>query len=486
MRHLIKLFALAFLFAWAASSQAQTFPPGLKISAMPTHNSAEVDSAYAPILVNGQNRKAFVYLLSKKRIDSLVGAVQVITGTPSIPTSRLLTINGVTYDLTADRTWTISTMTNPTTTTGDMIYRDGFGNLVRLPIGATNQMLKSNGAGSVPVWSSDFFWGGKWGVISTISSASTSLSTGQPIIRYVGVGGTLTLPSSANTNGIFLKNAGTGTVTVQRLGVDQISTGSHSALVTSFTLPVGQSVYMYPYPTGGAVAPNNIWEVLFYNTSSGGGTTNASDLTSGTLADARLSTNIPRLNGANTWTGSNIFNSSTSIGDISATELGYLNNVTSNIQDQINNITGGETVTRLSSNQVNDNAVANTLEDVTGLSFPVVSGNTYEFEFTVFYTADASTTGSRWTLDGASASQIFYESRYNFDATSFSWATRNAYNQPSGTSSGSSTTANMAFVKGTIVASATGSVQLRFASEVAGSAITALANVSYVKHKKIN
>jgi hypothetical protein len=473
------LFLAIAIIITHATAHAQAI--GVKISALPTHSSAETDSAFVPILVNGMNKKAYVYLLAKKRLDSLVQAINVITGTPGVPSSRLLTINGVTYDLTADRTWSISTMTNPTTTTGDMIYRDGFGNLVRLPIGATNQMLKSNGPGSVPVWSSDFFWGGKWGLISTISSASTSLSTGQPIIRYVGVGGTLTLPSSANTNGIFLKNAGTGTVTVQRLGVDQISTGSHSALVTSFTLAVGQSVYMYPYPTGGAVAPNNIWEVLFYSIPAGGGGSNdASTLTTGTLADARLSANIPRLNGANNWTGSNTLSTNTSIGTVDATEISHIDGVTSNIQQQL----GG--LVRLTSNVVNNNATANTLENVTGLAFPVVSGGAYEFEFTVFYNADASTTGSRWTIDGPSTSAINYESRYNFDATGFSWAVRNAYNLPTGTSSGSGTNGNMAFIKGVVVASASGSVQLKFASEVSGAAITALANVSYVKYRKIN
>ena len=43
----------------------------------------------------------------------------------------------------------------------------------------------------------------------------------------------------------------------------------------------------------------------------------------------------------------------------------------------------------LATDQINANAVANTLADVTGLSFPVVSGQPYRFKFTVCYDAAA-------------------------------------------------------------------------------------------------
>ena len=49
----------------------------------------------------------------------------------------------------------------------------------------------------------------------------------------------------------------------------------------------------------------------------------------------------------------------------------------------------------LASDVTNANAVANTIADVTGLSFPVVAGQTFQFEFFIDYTAAATTTGSR-------------------------------------------------------------------------------------------
>ena len=149
---------------------------------------------------------------------------------------------------------------------------------------------------------------------------------------------------------------------------------------------------------------------------------------------------------------------------------------------------GGSTFVILGSDVTNNNASANTLEDVTGLSFAVTSGETYRFKFWVEYTAAASTTGSRWTISGPTTTNLAYTQQNNLDGASFQWASRSAYNQGN-LSSGSTTTANftnVAVVEGVIVPSANGTVQLRFASEISSSAITAKAGSSYLEWRKIN
>lgn len=132
----------------------------------------------------------------------------------------------------------------------------------------------------------------------------------------------------------------------------------------------------------------------------------------------------------------------------------------------------------LSSDVVNDNATPNTIADVTGLSFPVTAGHTYSFEFRIPYTAAATATGSRWSINGPAKTFLCYASEYSLAATT---TTRNAnnisYDLPAGSNatSAGTTSGNMAFIWGVITPSADGDVIARFASEVASSAITAKA-----------
>jgi len=92
--------------------------------------------------------------------------------------------------------------------------------------------------------------------------------------------------------------------------------------------------------------------------------------------------------------------------------------------NQGNNTIGSAlTAVVLGSDVTNNNAVANTIQDVTGLSFPVVAGNTYSFEFNIIYTAAATTTGSRWSINGpASPTILCYTSEYSLAATTTIWS----------------------------------------------------------------
>ena len=125
---------------------------------------------------------------------------------------------------------------------------------------------------------------------------------------------------------------------------------------------------------------------------------------------------------------------------------------------------------------VNNNATANTLADVTGLSFDVTSGVRYWFRFIIPYTAAAATTGSRWSINGPATTLLFYRSTYTLTVTSETLnAALTAYNLPVTCNATSVAAGSVAFIEGVVQPSANGIVIARFASEVTLSAITAKA-----------
>jgi len=148
--------------------------------------------------------------------------------------------------------------------------------------------------------------------------------------------------------------------------------------------------------------------------------------------------------------------------------------------------TGGaaETVI-ITSDVVNAEAVADTTTDVTGLEFPVVSGSTYWFNFTIIYTAEAGTTGSLWTINGPATTLLGYRNIWSLTASTVTTNNQTTYNAPTTSNSATARTAgNIASIEGFITPSADGTVIARFASEVALSAITAKAG-SFVQYQKV-
>ena len=133
------------------------------------------------------------------------------------------------------------------------------------------------------------------------------------------------------------------------------------------------------------------------------------------------------------------------------------------------------TLVTLTSDVVNNAAAQNTLQDVTGLSFPVIAGNTYRFYAMIPYTSAQTNNGSRWTISGPAVSFVSYVSRYP-DNEVVNYC--GAFNLPTGCSVGSIATANIAIIQGVIRPSANGTVQVRFASENGAVAITAKAGAS--------
>jgi hypothetical protein len=128
-----------------------------------------------------------------------------------------------------------------------------------------------------------------------------------------------------------------------------------------------------------------------------------------------------------------------------------------------------------------------TIANVTGLSFNVIAGNTYKFRFFIAYTSAATTTGSRWSINGPAATFLYYFSNYSLTATAM---TNNqglsGYNLPAAANASSAATgSNIAIIEGIIRPSANGTLIARFASEVSGNAITAKTG-SLVEYRQIN
>jgi len=130
----------------------------------------------------------------------------------------------------------------------------------------------------------------------------------------------------------------------------------------------------------------------------------------------------------------------------------------------------------LAADVVNNNAILNTLQDVTGMSFAVTAGETYWFEFVIDYTAPTTATGSRWTLNGPAIRRLAFTSEYSLTATTKTVNNLIAYQQPAACNATSGqATGNIATVWGLFTPEANGALQLQFASETANTAITAKA-----------
>lgn len=152
-------------------------------------------------------------------------------------------------------------------------------------------------------------------------------------------------------------------------------------------------------------------------------------------------------------------------------------------------ITKGLRIVKLNSDVTNNNATPNTMADVTGLSASVTSGVTYYFKFTIYYTAAAGSTGSRWSINGPSATLIHYTTKW---PTSNTGLTENygcnAYDLPAvaNASTPAQSNSGTAIIEGFITPSADGTLIARFASEIASSAIVAKANTSHLLIIPIN
>ena len=134
-----------------------------------------------------------------------------------------------------------------------------------------------------------------------------------------------------------------------------------------------------------------------------------------------------------------------------------------------------------------------TLVDVTNLSFAVAANKTYKFKFVIYYTANATGTGARFTINGPTfaANGLYYTTSANI-ATTGGWAVQPQIAYNSGTALGSSytTALNLCIMEGTVATTASGTVIARFLTETASTTtITVLGTgglISYVEWEQLN
>jgi hypothetical protein len=127
-----------------------------------------------------------------------------------------------------------------------------------------------------------------------------------------------------------------------------------------------------------------------------------------------------------------------------------------------------------------------TLSDVTGLSFPVTSGKSYWFRFTIAATSPATSTGWGWSINGPAISYLGYHSFYPSSTTTLLYNNGlSTYDNPSTATGNTVITPGIIYIEGIITPSANGTLIARFRSETAGQAITAKAG-SVVFYQQMN
>lgn len=161
--------------------------------------------------------------------------------------------------------------------------------------------------------------------------------------------------------------------------------------------------------------------------------------------------------------------------------------VKTSINQGNNALISGEGLAILGADVTNNNAVANSIADITGLSIPVVNGQRLAFEAWIRYTAAATTTGARFTVNGPAFNELTYNNEYSLTTLSKTNNQSNlAYDLPAASNASSGATGgNLAIIRGIIRPTADGSLQFRFASEIASSAIVAKAG-SFAKYWNLN
>jgi hypothetical protein len=107
--------------------------------------------------------------------------------------------------------------------------------------------------------------------------------------------------------------------------------------------------------------------------------------------------------------------------------------------------------------------------DVTGLSFSVVSGKTYVFDFLIIADADATTTGIDVSCNGPTATVLNYTAEYWSTATATAVRGSDTYNFNTASAGSAGTARRIYRVTGILRPSADGTLSARIKREAAGS-----------------
>ena len=141
----------------------------------------------------------------------------------------------------------------------------------------------------------------------------------------------------------------------------------------------------------------------------------------------------------------------------------------------------------LTTDVTNSNASANTMQDITGLSFPVTSGKTYWFRFVILFTSAAAGNGNRFSINGPATSFLAYQSLQISSTTTagLNISGMTSYDLPALSSATSPIVGGSPWLEGIATFSASGTLIGRFASELANTAIVAKAG-SVVYYKQLD
>lgn len=120
-----------------------------------------------------------------------------------------------------------------------------------------------------------------------------------------------------------------------------------------------------------------------------------------------------------------------------------------------------------------DSAGVNTFINLSQMSFDVVSGGFYYFRGVIFYTSPITTTGSGWTIDGPTNNFVNYRTENTLTGTTSTLNYFGQLNLPTTANATSTVTGDVCIIEGNINPTASGVVQVKFATEVNASAITA-------------
>lgn len=137
---------------------------------------------------------------------------------------------------------------------------------------------------------------------------------------------------------------------------------------------------------------------------------------------------------------------------------------------------------------INNNGTPDTLADVTGLTFTPTNGGIYHVYVFIVYSTAAGTTGSRWTLNGGTNTALVYNTINTVTTTTQTLAiSRTVFQSPAAANAGApNTDFNIAEINGLIRSTSTTPVQVQFASEIGGSAVTALGGLCFLRYTKLN
>jgi hypothetical protein len=155
--------------------------------------------------------------------------------------------------------------------------------------------------------------------------------------------------------------------------------------------------------------------------------------------------------------GAGSFTSGTSTYNLAVDSNGYVMEVPATVSNV-------KTISMLALDVSASNAYAN----VTGLSFPVVSGQTYTFRFVCTYEVSATTYGTAWAIDGPTNSYLSYYSQWSPTTGGTVFNTKlnlTTYDAPAASGTTTATTGNTAIIEGVITPTANGTVIARFTTD---------------------